>query len=81
MQHREGVCLHLLLLALLAATAESAEYSYSTLIRSGEPSNAKYPFGTGVGVSGEKILTNVLSGEDYGSWDPTAADNRGGRFQ
>jgi hypothetical protein len=73
MQSIRGVCISALL--LFVATAESKEYPYSTLIRSGEPSDAKYPFGTGTGASGEKILTNVLSGEDYGSWDPSAADN------
>eukprot|EP00889_Picochlorum_renovo_P007848 jgi/Picre1/34878/NNA_002344.t1 len=66
-----------LVLTLLGfATAKAAEFPYTTLIRSGQPADAEYPFGTGVTAKMDKVLTNVLSGEDYGTWDPMFPDNK-----
>ncbi|KAI8107586.1 hypothetical protein M9435_002614 [Picochlorum sp. BPE23] len=66
-----------LVLTLLGfATAKAAEFPYTTLLRSGQPADAEYPFGTGVTAKMDKVLTNVLSGEDYGTWDPMFPDNK-----
>lgn len=58
-----------------AFSSSAAEVKYSILARTGSPKDAEYPFGTGVGSKNQKILTNILSGEDYGNWDASYPDN------
>lgn len=56
-------------------SSRAADIPYTTLIRTGSPEDAEYPFGTAVGQDLKKVLTNVLAGEDYGNWDASYPDN------
>jgi secreted PhoX family phosphatase len=66
-----------LIVALLGAgAAQAAEFSFNTLIRSGQPATAEYPFGTVVSSNASKVLTNELEGETYGQWNPMYPNNK-----
>ena len=62
----------LALVLAFAAAAVAVDYPYATLLRSGQPAGAKYPFGTVVNQDMMPVKTNILDGESYANWNASA---------